>query len=127
MLVEESSMESVLSALLPRTAQSGDWQLVNRIVVEELEAWYFGDWDAVCAAYPRVNPTVPNRSQYRDPDDIRGGTWEAFERILKRSGYFKTGLRKVEAARAVGTHFEPKRNRSRSFGQLCDAITETGD
>lgn len=109
------------------TAQSGDWQLVNRIVVEELEAWYFGDWDAVCAAYPRVKSTVPKRPQYRDPDDIRGGTWEAFERILKRSGYFKTGLRKVEAARAVGARFEPQRNRSRSFGHLCDAITETAD
>ena len=30
------------------------WQLVNRIAVEELEAWYFGDWHAVQAAYRRV-------------------------------------------------------------------------
>ena len=30
------------------------WQLVNRIAIEELEAWYFGDWAAVCLAYPRV-------------------------------------------------------------------------
>jgi len=44
-----------------------------------------------------VSPTIPNHAGYRDPDAIRGGTWEAFERILKRHDYFKTGLRKVEA------------------------------
>ncbi len=33
-----------------------------------------------------------------DPDAIPGGTWEAFERVLQRSGYFQTGLRKLEAA-----------------------------
>lgn len=26
------------------------WQLVNRIAVEEMEAWYFADWEAVRAA-----------------------------------------------------------------------------
>ena len=107
------------------TARGGAWQLVNRIVVEELEAWYFGDWNAVCAAYPKVKPTVHQQARYRDPDAIKGGTWEAFERILKRHGYFSTGLRKSEAARAVGAHFEPNRNRSRSFTHFHDAITET--
>ena len=65
-----------------RTA-SGDerWQVANRIVIEELEAWYFGDWRAVLRAFPRVSPTVPDRRGYRDPDAI-AGTWEAFERIL---------------------------------------------
>ncbi|MFZ2403944.1 MAG: DUF4276 family protein, partial [Methylobacter sp.] len=31
--------------------------VVNRIVVEELEAWYFGDWAAVRSAYPGVSKT----------------------------------------------------------------------
>ena len=106
------------------TARSGvDWQLVNRIVIEELEAWYFGDWQAVRAAYPRVSDTVPRRSGYRDPDAIGGGTWEAFERILKRRGYFTAGLRKMEAARAIAAHIEPSRNRSRSFTNFWQAIT----
>ena len=44
-------------------SRSGEcpWQLVNRIAVEELEAWYFGDWPAVQAAYPRVRANIPNR------------------------------------------------------------------
>ena len=28
--------------------------VVNRLAIEELEAWYFGDWAAVRAAFPRV-------------------------------------------------------------------------
>ena len=98
-----------------RTA-SGDerWQVANRIVIEELEAWYFGDWQAVRRAFPRVSPTVPDRRGYRDPDAI-AGTWEAFERILQRHGYFRGGLRKTEAARVIAAHMDPARNRSKSF------------
>ena len=58
------------------------------------------------------------------PDAIQGGTWEAFERILKRRGYFKTGLRKVEAARAIASYSEPTRNTSQSFANFFHAIIE---
>lgn len=58
--------------LLTRSTAGGRrWQAVNRIAVEELEAWYFGDWNAVRAAYPRVAKDVPNRAAYRDPDGIK--------------------------------------------------------
>jgi hypothetical protein len=100
------------------------WQLVNRIAIEELEAWYFGDWAAVRSAYPRVSPAIPAQRGYREPEAIRAGTWEAFERILQRYGYFKTGLRKVEAARAVGAHVDPTRSSARSFVNLHQAIIE---
>ena len=118
--------ESATNAGLRTRTQTGtnDWQIVNRVVIEELEAWYFGDWDAVRAAYPKVSPNLPKQQGYRDPDDIRGGTWEAFERILKRYGYFTTGLRKIEAAHAVAAHIAADRNRSRSFAHFRDAIAE---
>ncbi len=100
------------------------WQLANRVVIEELEAWYFGDWQAVRAAYPRVSAAIPNPAKYRDPDSIAGGTWEAFERILKRHGYFRSGLRKMEAAQAMAAHIDPSRNRSQSFRHFVGAIVE---
>lgn len=100
------------------------WQLVNRIAVEELEAWYFGDWPAVCATYPRVSAHVVAQAGYRNPDAIAGGTWEAFERVLQRRGYFRGGLGKIEAARALGAAIEPQRNRSASFVQFRDAVLE---
>ncbi|MCC7493177.1 MAG: DUF4276 family protein [Fimbriimonadaceae bacterium] len=99
-------------------------QLDNRIAIEELEAWYFGDWAAVRAAYPRVPAVIPNRQSFRDSDAICGGTWEAFERVMQRYGYFKGGLAKLEAARAIGAHVDPLRSRSRSFQMLCGAIGE---
>jgi len=106
------------------TAKGGPFQIVNRLAIEELEAWYFGDWDAVRAAYPRVAAATPAQARYRNPDAIAGGTWEAFERVLQKAGYFGGGLRKVEAARAVATHLEPGRNTSPSFRAFRDALIE---
>jgi len=105
-------------------AGAGQWQLVNRVAIEELEAWYFGDWDGVRAVYPRVAATVPQRQGFRDPDAIAGGTWEAFERVMQTHGYFKGALGKIEAARSLGAHIEPSRSRSASFSAFCAAITE---
>jgi len=100
------------------------WQLVNRIAIEELEAWYFGDWAAVRAAYPRASANVPRRQGFRDPDAIAGGTWQAFERVMQAHGYFKGGLAKIEAARAIGAHVDPARSSSYSFRAFSEAIVE---
>ncbi|HRF91475.1 MAG TPA: DUF4276 family protein, partial [Desulfobacter postgatei] len=45
------------TGLLTRScARAGEnFKVTNRIVIEELEAWYFGDWAAVKTAYPRVS------------------------------------------------------------------------
>lgn len=103
---------------------NGMYTVVNRLAIEELEAWYFGDWEAVRAAYPRMREDVPRRARYRDPDAIRGGTWEAFERLLQGAGYFQGGLRKIEAARAISRHWDPSRNISTSFRVLRDVLQE---
>lgn len=110
--------------LKTRSCSSSCWQLVNRIAIEELEAWYFGDWQAVQAAYPKVPATVPQQARYRNPDAISGGTWEAFERILQKHGYFKGGLPKIEVARTLGSLFDPSRCRSPSFVCFRDAVLE---
>lgn len=120
--IERIAGEAGLRSRSHSTAQP--YQLVNRLAIEELEAWYFGDWDAVCAAYPRVPKTIPYQAKYRDPDAITGGTWEAFERVLQRAGYFRTGLRKIEAARAVAARWQPPVNRSHSFRIFCDVLQE---
>ncbi len=97
-------------------------EVVNRIAIEELEAWYFGDWEAVRTAYPRAPMSVPRRKPYREPDAIVGGTWEAFERVLQAVGYFTNGLRKTEAARAIAEHMDPARNTSPSFRALRETL-----
>lgn len=104
------------------------WSVANRIVIEELEAWFFGDWEAVREAYPRVPPSLRKKQGYRIVDEIRGGTWEALERILQRAGYFGGGLRKLELSQAVGERFSAERCDSKSFqvfhALLRDLATE---
>ncbi len=102
----------------------GQFTVINRIVIEELEAWYFGDWQAVQNAYPRVSPAIPRQQRYRNPDAIQGGTWEHFERILQRAGYYKNRLRKIEAAQSIGPFLDPENNRSHSFQCFRDALRE---
>ncbi len=124
--LKERLEESARGAGLISRSRSGNqpYQVVNRIAIEELEAWFFGDWNAVCTAYPNVNPNIPRKQGFRDPDQITGGTWEALERVLMRAGHFKTGLRKIEASRSIGKYMDPTRNRSRSFQKFRDALME---
>ena len=91
------------------------FEVLSRLAVEELEAWFFGDVQALNAAYPRVPVTLNRRAKYRNPDAISGGTWEALERELQRVGYFRSGLAKITAAREISQHMVPERNTSRSF------------
>ena len=126
-MVLKAELENMAAAagLLTKTAADNGqcFQVVNRIAIEELEAWFFGDWSAVQAAYPRVPATLPQKAGFRDPDAVAGGTWEALERVLKKAGYFSTGLRKVELARSVAVHMNPPNNTSRSFQIFAGAVT----
>jgi hypothetical protein len=99
-------------------------QVINRIAIEELEAWFFGDWTAVVETYPRMDVNLRSKSGFRQPDQINGGTWEALERELKKKSYFKTGLRKIECAREIASRMEPNRNTSPSFIAFRDAISK---
>jgi hypothetical protein len=108
----------------PSAAGDGATQIVNRIVIEELEAWFFGDPTALRTAYPGVSATLERKAPFRDPDAIRGGTWEALLRVLQRAGYYKSSsLPKLENAALIARHMDPARNRSRSF-QVFEAGLE---
>ena len=102
--------------------EGGRFEVLDRLAIEELEAWFFGDVEALVAAYPGVPATLAERASFRDPDAIRGGTWEALERVLRRAGYHRTGLPKVEAARRISAGMDPDRNRSGSFGHFRDGL-----
>ncbi len=107
-----------------RSSEAENYVVLNRIAIEELEAWYFGDWEAVLTVYPKLPKTVPSQAKYRNPDRILGGTWEAFERLCQKAGYFRGGLRKIEAAAMITPNMVPARNTSRSFQVLRDALVE---
>ena len=99
-----------------------NFQVVNRLAIEELEAWFFGDVEAVHAAYSRIPRNLQSKAKYRDPDAIRGGTYEALERLLVRARYYTGKLPKVTVAQNIAQHMEPNRNRSKSFQVFLEGL-----
>ena len=105
------------------TAGAGQpFAVLNRILVEELEAWFFGDCEAIRAAYPRVPVSLQNRRRFRNPDAIAGGTWEQLDRVLQRAGYHQGGLAKTVAASEIAALMDPARNRSTSFQHFLNGL-----
>ena len=121
--LEEMSRQA---GFITKTAcgQGQEFQVLNRIMIEELEAWFFGDIEALCQAYAGVRSNLAQKAQYRDPDAIQGGTWEALQRELQRAGYFKGGLDKVKAAREIAQFMNPEVNRSPSFQSFRQGLLE---
>jgi hypothetical protein len=107
-----------------RAPSQSRFQVLNRLAVKELEAWFFGDPTALNTAYPRVPVHLHRGRKYRDPDAIVGGTAEALERVLKRHGYHPSGLPKILAARMISAHMDPGRNRSHSFQVFRQGLLE---
>jgi hypothetical protein len=106
------------------TRNGSNFQVLNRLAIEELEAWFFGDIEALNAAYPRISLNLGNKAKYRDPDAITGGTWEALERELKKVGYYTGGLSKISAAREISLRMVSERNRSHSFQVFRQGLLE---
>lgn len=97
-----------------------------RIAIEEVEAWYFGDRDAVLEVYPQARPAVLNAYQ----QDSVGYTWERFAdavypggyAALKAKGWPIPGETKWHWADTIGAFMDVERNVSPSFGKLRDGL-----
>jgi hypothetical protein len=96
----------------------GEFQLVNRVVVQELESWFMGDAAALRKAFPRLPARFPRH--FSNPDN--GGTWERLHRFLKKNGIYKSSYPKIEAARKIAPHMDPRRNRSPSFQHFRSGV-----
>lgn len=121
--VLKQRLEEAVSAagLVSKTsANTAAFDVVNRIVIEELEAWHFGDVDSLAAEYPGISTNLGARRQYRDPDAIEGGTHEALLRVLQAAGYHRNAptLPKVDTARRLARRNNFVNNRSASFQQF---------
>lgn len=121
----EDSAASAGLATKSHPGNQGTFQVVNRIVIEELEAWFFGDARALAAGYPGVPESFAAKAAYRDPDAIKGGTWETLLRLLKAAGHYTNAdrLPKLEVARRVAANMQPERNASSSFQAFVTGLT----
>lgn len=119
-LKEQLETIALDAGLISLTSSRDQFQIINRIAVEELEAWFFGDVTAIRKAYPKVPETLDKKAPYRLPDAIKGGTWEQLERLLR--SYHPGGLEKIRAASEISRYMDPDRNRSPSFQVFRDAL-----
>lgn len=97
-----------------------------RLAIEEVEAWYLGDQQALQAAYPRAKADVLGRYT----QDSVCNTWELLadaiypggSAAIKKAGWPLPGQIKYEWAEKIGPLLEPDRNVSPSFCKLRDGL-----
>ncbi|MFH7030108.1 MAG: DUF4276 family protein [Heteroscytonema crispum UTEX LB 1556] len=102
------------------TKQKGNIVL-HRIAIEELESWFMGDVPAIRVEYERIPASLSQKARFRNPDGIKGGTWEQLDQILKKYGY-ETGLQKIDFAQKVAPHMNIENNQSKSFQVFRDGL-----
>jgi len=97
-----------------------------RLAIEEVEAWYLGDQQALQTAYPRAKADVLGRYV----QDSVCGTWELLadaihpggSAAIKKAGWPLPGQIKCEWAEKIGPLLDPDSNDSPSFGKLRDGL-----
>ncbi|WAE72032.1 DUF4276 family protein [Streptomonospora nanhaiensis] len=95
-----------------QTSRGRPFVVVNRMAVRELENWYFGDWEAVRSAFPKIRVQAP--AEYRNNADRRDKkTSDVFEKMLVSAGIRNAS--KPDWADRVGPCMDPARNSSASF------------
>jgi hypothetical protein len=97
-----------------------------RLAIEEVEAWYLGDRQALETAYPRAKADVLARYVQDSPCN----TWELLadavypggSAAIKKSGWPLSGQIKHEWAEKIGPLLDPERNVSPSFCKLREGM-----
>jgi len=97
-----------------------------RLAIEELEAWYFGDRQALLAAYPRARKDV----LVRYLQDSVCGTWELLAdavhpggvAAVQKAGWPLPGEIKHAWAEQIGPRMDVEQNASPSFCKFRDGL-----
>ena len=93
----------------------GQFTVINRIVIEKLEAWYFGDLDAVEKAFPSFKANkYKYKSRFKNPDAINK-PGDELKRLVR-------GFSKSIAAREIPKHMSIEQNTSTSFNHLISGL-----
>lgn len=123
-----AELEAVADACLEAVADACNSvpDILFRLAIKEIEAWYLGDRDALRAAYPRAKQEVLERYVQDSVCD----TWELLadavhsggSAAIKKAGWPLPGQVKHEWAEKIGPLMDPERNISPSFKKLSDGL-----
>lgn len=111
--------QELKQSLVARCELGGRKDTLVRIACQELEAWYFGEPDALAAAFGRAElSSVAARSRYRDPDVVVQPANALAELVPE--------FQKVSGARSLARVLS-RTNGSRSFQVLMAGIDRLYD
>lgn len=102
---------------------TNNFQILNRIAIEELESWFLGDKNALIKTYPRLKLKIFNKSKYKNPDSIKNA-WEELERVLQRYEYYPQGLESIKNARLISSNMDVNSNFSKSFNCFKEGLIQ---
>ena len=101
--------------LVDLCVSSGRCDVLVRIACYELEAWYFGDLQAIEAAFPRFKADkIKGKPKYKNPDLIVKPSSE-LKRLIPE---FRKGL----ASRVIPNYMNLNKNHSASFCVFIDGV-----
>lgn len=111
---------AIKARLVAMCAAAGRSDAIVRIACQELEAWYFGDPQAVADAYEDAG--FHNRvrgARFRDPDAIVTPSTALSDLV--------PSFQKVSGARRLAAQVSPERNGSHSFQVFLDSVQQAAD
>lgn len=90
-------------------------RVLVRIACQEMEAWYFGDMQALALAYdnPKLRK-ISTQRKYRIPDEIPSPKEELYRLIPEHQ--------QIAGAKRVAPHMNIDRNTSESFHQFVSGV-----
>lgn len=114
-------LKAVVKSCQPQTPKT-----LLRLAIEEIEAWYLGDRQALLVAYPRAKRSILDRYA----QDSACDTWQLLadaiypggSAAIKKAGWPLPGQVKYEWAGKIGPLMNLERNESPSFRKLCDGL-----
>jgi len=119
----KSQLELIVeqSGLTSKRVNSDEFQVVTRVVIEELEAWFFGDIAALNQGYPSIPITLAQKRGMQVADEISDPAGRLL-RLLKKEYSDITKLPKLEVAQKVSSCMNPHMNTSQSFNAFIDGV-----
>lgn len=104
----------ILKRKLMDLCQGTEREVLVRIACHELEAWYFGDIEAVSAAYEKNLDFIKKKRAYRIPDDIVNPKLE-LQKLLSEH-------QQIAGAKKIASYIDVDNNTSVSFQMFVEGV-----
>lgn len=111
---QDSNDCHLLKAKIKELCNDCGRKVLIRIACHEMEAWYFGDLEAVSKAYGKNLKKYAEKKKYRNPDAIVSPKQELRKLLPEHE--------QIVGARKIAPYMNPDKNTSKSFNALIEGL-----